>query len=56
MQFVANYQKILRQSSESIDKNNWSLIEISKLYQYLSIDSKTLEMVEKLDKKIKDNY
>ncbi|MDY6364115.1 MAG: hypothetical protein SPL73_04410 [Cyanobacteriota bacterium] len=41
---------------ESIDKNNWSLIEISKLYQYLSIDSKTLEMVEKLDKKIKDNY
>ena len=41
---------------ESIDKNKWSLIEISKLYQYLSIDSKTLEMVEKLNKKIKDNY
>lgn len=41
---------------ESIDKNSWSLIEISKLYQYLSINSKTLEMVEQLDKEIKDNY
>ena len=41
---------------ESIDKNNWSLIEISKLYQYLSINPKTLEMVEQLDKEIKDNY
>ncbi len=41
---------------KNINTSNWSKNQISKLYQYLPINTKTIKMVEELDSDIKNDY